>query len=217
MKPSTFRFSNVAIFATGLLFLGTMVSNAQKSSPPSPNSGSNIGKYGLTPSMPSNGPNAPQNNVPFTQQHVSDGIRENAEQVNALCQLALTHSKNANIKKFAHQTLDENKTIFDQARSIAPNGGASYAEPGFDQTRDALQAKSAEQSMKSLSGSKFDQAFVLQMDKINRQTIWLGHSTYAMMEIPRVSPLGWKLWKIAQNRDTQLHQLAKEVHVTIVR
>jgi predicted outer membrane protein len=78
-------------------------------------------KYGMSPNIKPDGPMAPENNVAFTQQHVSETIRENMAMEIELSQLALKHSRNPSIKKFARQVIAENRVLDSEAKQFAPD------------------------------------------------------------------------------------------------
>ncbi len=211
------RISNAAfLIATMFLIPAALPAQANKNVPATAPNG-DLGRYGITPTMQSNGPTAPQNNIVFAQQHVSDAIRRNMETEIALSEMALKRSHNAIVKKFAHEVITANQDIDQRAKAFAPNNGKAFADAGEEGTRQAIETRDATAKMKTLTGAKFDQLYLVTMYKYSLNDEQVGHSAYAMMQIPGVSPVGWKYWNLARKRSTQIETIAKQVHVTLPR
>lgn len=222
MKCSFFKISNAALISSFLLAGSAL--GAQTKAPasptvqqPQPNDGSSVlRKSGMTPYMPSNGPMAPQNNTSFTYQHVSDGVRENVALEKELNELALKRSHNPAIKKFAAKIIEENKKLDEQAKSFAPDKSGKFPNGAFYGTRQEVNAAATQKELQTLTGKKFDEVYLPTMADYLRNDIWQGHSTYAMMEFPGLSPFGRKLWDLSRARMDELAKIAKDAKVHIV-
>ncbi|HWF67237.1 MAG TPA: DUF4142 domain-containing protein [Acidobacteriaceae bacterium] len=216
MKQSLFKISNAALLAAGLL-LSTPGVFAQAQSGTSGKPQSNqLNKSGMSPYMPSNGPMAPQNNVAFTEQHVSDTIRENMALEIQLNQLALARSHDPKIKSFAQRVITENRKIDLDAKKLAPDQSGAFPNTAFGGTRQVVDAQATQKKLKTLTGKKFDDVYLVQMSDYLRSDIQVGHSAYAMMEFPNISPVGLNLWNLSRKRMDELAKLANQAQVHII-
>lgn len=214
MKQSIFSFLIVLLSAGLLLATASMFGKARADSPLA-GQNSDTNKPGIPPYLAPDGPMAPENNVAFTQQHTSDTIRENMAMEIEFSQLALKRSRNAAIKKFARQVIVENRVLDGQAKQFAPDKTRTFPNPMFDGLRQTDHAHTAEKKMKNLTGASFDRIYLIQMNSYAKNDQQIGHSAYAMMEFPGISPVGRKMWDMANNRVTQIAALAKKLHVKL--
>ncbi|MEO6828815.1 MAG: DUF4142 domain-containing protein [Acidobacteriaceae bacterium] len=215
MKQSFLKFLGI----TGLcavLLLGTpaILGQTQAGSPLMNRSGSADG-HGMSPKMQSNGPVAPQNNVQFIEQHVSDTIRENLAMEIELSELALKRSRSSNVKKFARQVIAENSPLAAEAKQLAPDKSGVFPNPMFEGTRQTVGTKAAEKKMNTMSGAQFNNRYLQQMYKYAQNDQQVGHSAYAMMDLSRVSPLGRRMWDMANKRVKRVEKLAKELKIKL--
>lgn len=215
MKQSFLKFLGVTGLCAGLLLVAPAILGQTQAGSPLMNRNGSAGGYGMSPKMESNGPMAPQNNVPFTEQHVSDAIRENMAVEIELSQLALKRSHSSSIKKFARQVIAENSMLSVQARQLAPDKSGVFPNPMFEGTRQAVDAHAAEKKMRTMSGAQFDKLYLHQMYRYAQNDQQVGHSAYAMMEFPGISPVGRKMWDMANNRVKQVEKLAKELKIKL--
>jgi predicted outer membrane protein len=215
MKQGVSKFSIVALLGAGLLMATVSMFGQVKAG--SPLSGENGARNssGMSPDMAPNGPMAPQNNVAFTQQHVSETIRENMAMEIELSRLALMHTRNASIKKFSRQVIAENRVLNEEAKQFAPDKTGIFPNPMLEGTRQAVNARAAEKKMKNLTGVQFDRMYLIQMNGYAENDQQVGHSAYAMMEFPGISPVGRKMWDMANNRVKQIAALANKLHVEL--
>lgn len=216
MKQSLFKISNAALLAAGLLLSTPGVFAEAQSGTSSKPQSNQLNKSGMSPYMPSNGPMAPQNNVAFTEQHVSDTIRENMNVEIQLNQLALARSHNPRIKSFAQRVITENRKIDLDAKKLAPDQSGTFPNAAFGGTRQAVDAQATQKKLKTLTGKKFDDVYLVQMSDYLRSDIQVGHSAYAMMEFPNISPVGLNLWNLSRKRMDELAKLANQAQVHIV-
>ncbi len=215
MKQNFSRaLATTSLFAALLLAAPVILGQTQNGSPLMNPNGS-AGRSGMSPHMESNGPMAPQNNVNFTEQHVSDTIRENMAMEIELSEMALKHSRSSLIKKFAQQVILENSTLSVRARQLAPDKSGSFPNPMFEGTRQSVEGHAAEKKMSTLTGPQFDRLYVNQMYKYAQNDQQVGHSAYAMMEFPGISPVGRTMWDMANNRVKQIEKLAKDRHIKL--
>lgn len=216
MKRTFSLFSmTVVLFAGSLLAPMLLVAQNHAGSPLTNPDGT--GKQnGMSPYMKSNGPEAPQNNVPFIQQHTSDGIRQNMATEIQFSQLALKRSKSSEIKKFAKQVIAENRVIAQGARQFAPDKTGTFPSAMFAGTRQYVDAGKAEKKMKTVTGPAFDRIYLVQMNNFAESDQQIGHATYAMMNLPGgVSAVGRKMWDMANARVKQIAVLARELDVNL--
>lgn len=216
MKQSFFKISNAALVSVGLLLAVPGLRAQAKSSSPSAVENKQFNKLGMTPYMPSNGPMAPQNNANFTYQHVSDTIRENMALEIQLNQLALQRSRNPKIKSFAQRVINENRKIDLDAKRLAPDQSGTFPSATFAGTRLVVNAQETDKKLKTLTGKKFDDVYLVQMSDYLRSDIQVGHSAYAMMEFPNISPVGRHLWDLSRQRMDELAKIANDQHVHII-
>ncbi|HWF67460.1 MAG TPA: DUF4142 domain-containing protein [Acidobacteriaceae bacterium] len=173
-------------------------------------------RSGMSPYMTLDGPTTPENNVPFIQQHVSETIRQNMAMEIEFSQMALKRSRNPKIKQFARQLIDENRLIADGAKQFAPDKSGTFPSPMFEGIRQAVEANKAKKKMETLTGPAFDRMYLFQMNSFAENDQQVGHATYAMMNLPGgVSPLGRRMWDMANARVKQIDVLARELHVKL--
>lgn len=216
MTHRLFRLSVVALLSGGLVAsASTVAAQTQSGSPLArPNGAPN--RSGMSPHMEPNGPMTPQNNVRFIQQHVSDTIRQNMAMEIEFSQMALKHSRNPRIKKFARQAIAENRAIAEGAKQFAPDKTAAFPNPMYEGTRQAVMGNKAKKKMQTVTGPAFDRMYLVQMNAYAENDQQVGHSTYAMMNVPGgVSPLGRKMWDMANARVKQIEALARQLHVKL--
>lgn len=216
MAQKLLGISIVTVLSAGLLAVAAAApARAQSGSPlVRPNGAPN--QAGMSPNMPSNGPMAPQNNVRFIQQHVSDTIRKNMAIEIEFSQMALKRSRNPKIKKFARQVIAENRGIADGAKQFAPDKSGTVPNRMFEGTRQAVEANKAKKEMQTVTGPAFDRIYLVQMNAFAENDQQVGHSTYAMMNLPGgVSPLGRRMWDMANARVKQIDALATDLHVKL--
>jgi predicted outer membrane protein len=115
MKRCVSNLSMAALFGA-VLFLPTtsMFGQTGQGFPLIGQNGS-TNQSGMSPYMKLDRPTAPENNAAFVEQHVSDTIRQNMAMEIELSQLALKHSRNAAIEKFAWQVIAENHVLDSEA------------------------------------------------------------------------------------------------------
>ena len=224
MKHRIFRVSELVLLPVGL-FLALPWSPAQTGSGfpaihedsqgQKTDAGTKINKPDMKPYMPSNSPMAPQNNNVFLRQHVSDTIRENMAMEIQLNQLAVERSHNAKLKSYAQQVLVQDQKIDLDAKRFAPRPSESLPIAELAGTRQAVDAKATDKKMRALTGRKFDEMYLVQMSNALRSDIQVGHSAYAMMDIPQISSVGGNLWTLSRKRMDELTRIASQNHVHI--
>jgi predicted outer membrane protein len=215
MKQSVSSFSIAALLSAGL-FLATPPMFAQRRDG-SPLAGQNgiTNPSGMSPNMTPDGPMAPENNKAFILQHVSDSIRQNMAMEIELSQLALKRSRNVAIKKFARRVIAENRVLDSQARQFAPDKSGAFPNATMAGTRQAVNASAAEKKMKNLTGPQFDRIYLVQMNGFAENDRQIGHSAYAMMQFPAISPVGRKMWDMANDRVNRIAALARTLRVKL--
>ncbi len=215
MKRRISRFSIAAVLGAGLLLLTPSVRGLVNAGAhlASQNGAPNLS--GMSPNMAPDSPMAPENNMAFTQQHTSDTIRENMAIETELSQLALKRSSNASIKKFARRVIAENRVIDSEAKQFGPDKSASFPNPMFEGTRQAVNVHAAKKKMRVVTGPQFDRLYILQMGSYAENDQQVGHSAYAMMQFPGISPVGRKMWDMANTRAKQIAALARQLHIKL--
>lgn len=214
MMRSIFSFSIAMILLNAglLLAASSTLGQTQAGSPLAGQNGA-LNKNSMSPYMKPDGPMAPENNLPFKEQHVSDTIRENMAMEIQFSQLALKRSKSAAIKKFARQVIAENRELANEAKQFAPDKTGVFPNAMYEGTRQAVNAHAAEKQMKSLRGLAFDKVYLDEMNSYIENDQQVGHATYAMMEVPGASPVGRKMWDMANDRVKQIATLATKEHI----
>jgi hypothetical protein len=87
----------------------------------------------------------------------------------------------------------------------------------FEGTRQAVDACAAEKKMKKLTGPQFDRMYLITMNSFSENDQQVGHSAYAMMEFPGISPVGRKMWDMANARVERIGALSSELHAKLDR
>jgi predicted outer membrane protein len=217
MKHCISTFSITALVSAGLLLGGASMSAQTRVGSPLAGQNGTANRYGMSPNMKPDGLMAPENNLAFTQQHVSETIRENMAMEIELSQLALKYSKNPSIKKFSRQVVAENRVLDSEAKQFAPDKSGTFPNSMFEGTRQAVEARAAEKRMKKLTGPQFDRMYLVLMNSFAENDQQVGHSAYAMMEFPGISPVGRKMWDMANARVKQIGALSTELHAKLDR
>lgn len=217
MKRSMLGFSNAALLSASLLLAASGIAAQTGSGSPANHKNSQVenlqfNKLGISPHMPTNGPQAPENNTTFIKQHVSDTIRDNMAVESAINELALKRSHNPEIKQFAQRVIAQDRKIDLDAKRIAPNQGEALP---LGATRQRVDARMAEKKMKTLTDRKFEELYLVQMSDDLRSDIQVGHSAYAMMNLSQISSVGLELWDLSRKRMNELAQIARKAHVRI--
>jgi hypothetical protein len=101
------------------------------------------------------------------------------------------------------------------AKRFAPDKTQVFPNPTFAGTRQSVSAGAAEKEMKNLTSPQFDQMYLVQMNSFAENDQQLGHSVYAMMQFPGISPVGGKMWDMANDRVRQIAALARKLHVEL--
>jgi predicted outer membrane protein len=210
MKKNFSRALAATSLFAALMITAPVVLGQTQSGSPLVNPDGSAGRFGMSPQMKANGPMAPQNNVNFTEQHVSDTIRENMAIEIGLSEMALKHSRSAVIKKFAQQVILENSALSVRAKQLAPDKSGSFPNPIFEGTRQSVEGHAEEKKMSALTGPQFDRLYVNQMYKYAQNDQQVGHGAYALMEFPGISPVGRTMWDMANTRVKQIEKLAKD-------
>lgn len=218
MKRHISNFFGGLLVMSGLL-MATAAGRAQMmgGSPAGAQNGS-MNQQGMSPTnMPQNGPMGAQNNGPMGAQNNSQGaeqnlfgnIRRNAGVETELSKMALKNSQNEDIKKFAQQTITENRKLGSQLALPSATNGPSFPMPVPDQTRKA------EKQMKKLSGPQFDQMYLVQMAGYIKNDQQLAATANGMNNAPDAGAVGMQLRTLSDTRANQIAQLSKKENLII--
>ncbi len=215
MKPCVDRSSTAALAVAGLLLGMSFVPGRVQAGSYQTGQNGAPNQYGMSPNMRPDGPMAPENNVAFTQQHTSDAIRENMAMEINLSNLALKRSRDHRIHRFALEVIKENLLLDNDAKQFAPDKTGTFPNPALEGTRQAVEGHAAEKQMKTLTGPQFDRMYLVQMNKYAENDQQVGHSAYAMMEFPGISPVGRKMWDSANGRVKRIAALAGQLNIKL--
>jgi predicted outer membrane protein len=220
MRPSIFRSSRIMLTATALLLLTTtpavlaqMPGSAPMGGAPTTTGTQPNGMQpnGMQPNgMQPMGPTASQNNRQLAVETQTFGnIRRNIDVENKLSKMALKKSSNADVKNFAKQVIADNRKLEGQVLLPASSEGMTFMPEVPKQTRQA------EKQMKKLSGTQFDQLYLIQMDAYVNNDQQVARKAAQTTSVPKVSNVGSQLQTVTQQHQQQIAQLTKEEHIRI--
>lgn len=119
-----------------------------------------------------------------------------------LSKLALKHSSNDDVKKFAKQVLSENRALAGQIMTYAVKYNFRVISATPSSTKDA------EKQMKSLTGVPFDKLYLVQMDAFVKDDLQAAAPASEASD-PDVSAVGKQVTTIANARAKQIDELTR--------
>jgi putative membrane protein len=223
MKQGYFRSSRIMALATGLLLLmATPAVWAQMSPGGRPSGGMSPGAQpnGMQSNgtqsngtqangMQPMGPNAADNQQNAIQNQTFGNIQRNIEVETKLSKMALKKSSNADVKNFAHQVIVDNHKLQDRVATPVSASSMAVAPQVPKQTQDA------EKQMKKLSGTQFDQQYLVQMDAYIKNDKQVASQAAQQTTVPAVSQVGTEMQPMAEQHEKQIAQLTEEEHMKI--
>jgi predicted outer membrane protein len=218
MRQGFFSSSSIMALAAGLLLLtSTPALSAQMAPGGSPGGGMSSGarpngtqsngtqSTGVQPM----GPNSMNNQQSAIESQTFGNIRRNVEVETKLSKMALKKSSNADVKNFAHQVIADNHKLQDKVSMPVSADSMAVAPQVPKQTQDA------EKQMKKLSGTQFDQQYLLQMDAYIQNDKQVASQATQQTTVPAVSQVGMEMQPMAEQHLNQMAQLTKEEHMKI--
>lgn len=218
MRPSIFRSSRIMLTATALLLLTTPAVLAQMhggapmgGAPTTGAQPNGTQPNGMQPNgMQPMGPTASQNNRQLAVETQTFGnIRRNIDVENKLSKMALKKSSNADVKNFAKQVIADNHKLEGQVLLPVSSEGMTFMPEVPKPTRQA------EKQMKKLSGTQFDQLYLVQMDAYVNNDQQVASKAAQTTTVPKVSDVGTQLQAVSKQHLQQIAQLTKEEHIRI--
>lgn len=209
MKRTKLGFLETGLLAGGILLLiGTPAVLAQMQGGVAPANQQN--SNGMDSSMPPSGgmpgQASPQGGQQQAVNQISGNIRRNLQVETDLSKLALKHSSNDDIKKFAQKVISDDRMLGE--RVGPPNGddGMMFAPEVPSQTQKA------EKQMKKLSGTQFDQIYLVQMDAYVKDDQQIAQQVTAqptgMAGSPDMDEIGMRERNLGDERAQEITQLA---------
>ena len=119
-----------------------------------------------------------------------------------LSKLALKHSNNDDVKKFAKQVLSENRAVAGQIMTYAVKYNFRVISATPSSTKDA------EKQMKSLTGVPFDKVYLVQMDAFVKDDLQAAAPASGASD-PDVSAIGKKVASLADARAKKIAELTR--------
>lgn len=216
-----FNFLNVGIVAPVLvLMMMTPAALAQtRTTVPmggAPNSGmnnnnndNNMPPDGMNGMQPG-GPTVPKNNQETIERNTFGNLRRNFDVETHLSKMALKHSNNEDVKKFATQVIGENHRLSNDL--ILPN---PISEMMMKPEMVPSVTRKAEKQMKKMTGKPFDELYLVQMDAYVKNDQETAHNAEAMTNLPKMSEVGMRVRTMSDQREQQIADLTKKVGFVI--
>jgi predicted outer membrane protein len=217
MRQSLFCSCRFTVLATGLLLLmlspALLAQMAPGGAPGGPPSG------GMSPGARSNGmqpngvqpmgPNGTDNMQNAIQNQTFSNIRRNIEVETKLSKMALKKSSNEDVKNFASQVIADDHKLQDKVSMPVSADTLPVAPQVPKQTQDA------EKQMKKMSGTQFDQQYLVQMDAYIKNDKQVASQAAQQSSVPAVSQVGTEMQPMAEQHEKQIAQLTQEEHIKI--
>lgn len=138
-------------------------------------------------------------------------LAQNAQQVYAhlyrntnvetnLSKMAMKNSNNADVKKFAHQAMSDDRNLGGELMAYAVKYNLRLIAEAPASTVEA------QKQMKNLTGEAFDKIYLVQMDAFVKDDQKTAAQASAMSD-PEVSALGTKIQNLASDRAKQITAL----------
>jgi predicted outer membrane protein len=218
-QKRNFNFLNVGILAPALvLLLMTPAALAQMHTPApmggTPSSGMNNNNNNMSPDgmngMQPGGPTAPENNQDMIERSTFGNLRRNFDVETHLSKMALKHSNNEDVKKFATQVIGENHGLSNDLIVPNPNGQMMMGPEMVPSV-----TRKAEKQMKKMTGKPFDELYLVQMDAYVKNDQQTAHNAEAMTSLPKMSEVGMRVRTMSDQREQQIADLTKKVGFVI--
>ena len=155
------------------------------------------------------GPNSINDQQNAIQNQTFGNIRRNIEVETKLSKMALKKSSNADVKNFAQQVIADNHKLQDRVAMPVSADAMPVAPQVPKQTQDA------EKQMKKLSGTQFDQQYLVQMDAYVKNDKQVASQAAQQASVPAVSQVGTEMQPMAEQHEKQIAQLTGEEHMKI--
>lgn len=207
VKKQVFRISGVAFLAGGLFLAAARGAQAQMR----PGMGQQ-----QQPNMQQNmRPNNMMQNQQMNQQTREEmnfiaNMRRNIKVEDDLSKLALKKSNSDQVKTFARQVIQENRTNDTSLNSANPQmSEMMFAAPVPSET------KKAEKQMKKLTGPDFDKLYIGQMDGYIKDDKELTTQAGSTITTGNLASVTMQMRNTADNRLKQLADVAKSENLTL--
>lgn len=117
-----------------------------------------------------------------------------------LSKMAMKNSQNADVKKFAHQVMSDDRNVGGQLMAYAVKFNLRLIGEAPAST------VAAEKQMKNLTGTDFDKMYLVQMDAFVKDDQKIAAEASAMSD-PEVSAIGTKIQDLSSDRAKQITAL----------
>ncbi len=136
--------------------------------------------------------------------NIFGNMRRNFNVELELSKLALTHSSNDDVRKFSEKVIQDDLTLNRDLSNLELKNGSTFLadEPG--------QTAEAEQEMEKVSGPRFDQMYLVEMDAYVKNDQQLAHNAAATVSVPELSETGMRARILAEQRAKRIEKLAAE-------
>jgi putative membrane protein len=201
--------------ATGLLLLTAALAVWAQMAPGGGGMNSGARTSGMQPSgtqpnaMQPMGPNSANNQQMAVENQTFGNIRRNIEVETKLSKMALKKSSNEDVKNFAQQVIADDHKLEDKVSTPVSSETLPIAAEVPKQTRQA------EKQMKKLSGTQFDQQYLVQMDAYIKDDQQVASQAAEKTSVPAVSQVGTEMQPMTEQHQKQIAQLTQEEHIRI--
>ncbi|MGH9615613.1 MAG: DUF4142 domain-containing protein [Acidobacteriaceae bacterium] len=177
----------------------------------SPNNNMNNPNGTMAPDgmQPMGAPNSAQNAEQMMQRNIFDNLRRNFDVETKLSKMAMKNSTNDDVKKFAQQVISANRGLSNELIVPNPDGLMFNPEVVPNQTRKA------EKQMKKMTGTPFDQMYLVQMNAYVKNDRQVAQKASSMGNSAKVNEVGVRVQSMSDERETQIASLTKEDGFTI--
>ncbi len=135
-------------------------------------------------------------------------LYRNASVETDLSKMAMKNSSNADVKKFAHQVMSDNRNIAGEIMAYAVKFGFRLIE------QSPASTAAAEKQMKTLNGDAFDKMYLVQMQAFVKDDQKVAADVSASGD-SEVSAVGAKIESLANDRAKQITALTTEENFQI--
>ena len=171
-----------------------------------------MGQQGASPNgMQPNGNMGMQNPQSGAQASFIANVKRNSKVETDLSKMALKNSSNDGVKQFAQQVIQENRKN-EMALTTADNANAS-GMPFMASVPD--QTRKAEKQMKKMTGTPFDQMYLVQMDGYVKNDQKLVGDASENMNSADMGALTMQMRNTADARTKQIAELAQSENFKI--
>ena len=136
-------------------------------------------------------------------QEVLAHLYRNTNAETGLSKMAMKNSQNADVKKFAHQAMSDDRNLGGKLMAYAVKYNLRLIATAPAST------VAAEKQMKNLTGTDFDKMYLVQMDAFVKDDQKTAAQASAMSD-PEVSAIGTKMQNLSSDQAKQITALTTE-------